>query len=68
MIVHGSPRFQKYVLDMNRSAMSNLFEVLEEGRANGQSPSESLDVMLRRRAAVYNRPLLNRVAALRGYP
>lgn len=65
MITHGSPRFRKYVLDMNRAAMFSLYESLHDGCAAGLTPGEAFDAMLRR-GRVANRPLLSRVAALRG--
>lgn len=66
MFSHGSPRFRKYVLDMNRAALFNLYESLQDGCAQGMTPGQAFDAMLSR-GRVRNRPLLSRVAALRGY-
>ncbi len=62
MLAQGSPMFRHYVANLNRVRLLELFDDMQNGRTQ-----DSIDRRLRSAAVLGDRPLLTRVALLKGY-
>ena len=62
MMAQGSPMFRSYVANLNRVRLLELFDDMQLGRVES-----ALESRLRTAAVLRNRPLMTRVAELKGY-